>query len=79
MDVKPYTFAYSELKSATQDFNPSNKLGEGGFGSVYKVIPELSSTRTGNGIAKTYRNEYVRHRYSNIYICIFSKTLGIMI
>ncbi|CAN6846869.1 unnamed protein product [Brassica oleracea] len=36
MDVKPYTFAYSELKTATQDFNPSNKLGEGGFGSVYK-------------------------------------------
>ncbi|XP_033140588.1 probable LRR receptor-like serine/threonine-protein kinase At1g56130 isoform X2 [Brassica rapa] len=36
MDVKPYTFAYSELKSATQDFNPSNKLGEGGFGSVYR-------------------------------------------
>uniref|UniRef100_A0A1J3I779 non-specific serine/threonine protein kinase n=2 Tax=Noccaea caerulescens TaxID=107243 RepID=A0A1J3I779_NOCCA len=36
MDVKPYTFAYSELKSATQDFDPSNKLGEGGFGSVYK-------------------------------------------
>lgn len=37
MDVKPYTFSYSELKSATQDFDPSNKLGEGGFGSVYKV------------------------------------------
>ncbi|CAH8332409.1 unnamed protein product [Eruca vesicaria subsp. sativa] len=36
MDVKPYTFAYSELKSATEDFNLSNKLGEGGFGSVYK-------------------------------------------
>ncbi|EOA40634.1 hypothetical protein CARUB_v100108951mg, partial [Capsella rubella] len=36
MDVKPYTFTYSELKSATQDFDPSNKLGEGGFGSVYK-------------------------------------------
>ncbi|KAF8046438.1 hypothetical protein N665_3695s0001 [Sinapis alba] len=36
MNVKPYTFAYSELKTATQDFNPSNKLGEGGFGSVYK-------------------------------------------
>ncbi|KAH0898879.1 hypothetical protein HID58_048447, partial [Brassica napus] len=36
MDVKPYTFAYSELKTATQDFNPSDKLGEGGFGSVYK-------------------------------------------
>ncbi|KAL0680309.1 hypothetical protein Bca4012_008291 [Brassica carinata] len=36
MDVKPYTFTYSELKSATQDFDPSNKLGEGGFGPVYK-------------------------------------------
>ncbi|CAH8375784.1 unnamed protein product [Eruca vesicaria subsp. sativa] len=36
LDGRPYTFAYSELKSATQDFNPSNKLGEGGFGSVYK-------------------------------------------
>ncbi|CAH8348444.1 unnamed protein product [Eruca vesicaria subsp. sativa] len=36
MDVKPYTFTYSELKSATQDFDPANKLGEGGFGSVYK-------------------------------------------
>ena len=37
MDIKPYTFSYSELKNATQDFNPSSKLGEGGFGSVYKV------------------------------------------
>ena len=46
MDVKPYTFAYSELKNATRDFNPSNKLGEGGFGTVYKVSPELSSTET---------------------------------
>ncbi|KAL0877757.1 hypothetical protein Bca101_027463 [Brassica carinata] len=36
MEIKPYTFAYSELKSATQDFNLSNKLGEGGFGPVYK-------------------------------------------
>ncbi|XP_033128670.1 probable LRR receptor-like serine/threonine-protein kinase At1g56140 [Brassica rapa] len=36
MDIKPYTFSYSELKNATQDFNPSSKLGEGGFGSVYK-------------------------------------------
>ncbi|CAH2066548.1 unnamed protein product [Thlaspi arvense] len=36
MEIKPYTFTYSELKSATQDFNISNKLGEGGFGPVYK-------------------------------------------
>lgn len=31
-------FSYEELKSATQGFRPSCKIGEGGFGSVYKVI-----------------------------------------
>ncbi|KAL9452969.1 hypothetical protein AB3S75_008708 [Citrus x aurantiifolia] len=33
---KPNTFSYAELRSATQDFDPSNKLGEGGYGPVYK-------------------------------------------
>ncbi|TYJ13438.1 hypothetical protein E1A91_A10G052000v1 [Gossypium mustelinum] len=33
---RPNTFTYSELKAATEDFSPSNKLGEGGFGPVYK-------------------------------------------
>ncbi|KAE8719973.1 putative LRR receptor-like serine/threonine-protein kinase [Hibiscus syriacus] len=35
---RPNTFNYSELKAATKDFSPSNKLGEGGFGPVYKGI-----------------------------------------
>ncbi|XP_024023471.1 putative serine/threonine-protein kinase [Morus notabilis] len=29
-------FSYNELKSATNGFRSSNKIGEGGFGSVYK-------------------------------------------
>ncbi|XP_065618418.1 probable LRR receptor-like serine/threonine-protein kinase At1g56130 isoform X4 [Quercus suber] len=33
---RPNTFSYAELRSATDDFNPSNKLGEGGFGPVFK-------------------------------------------
>ncbi|KAF3451127.1 hypothetical protein FNV43_RR07217 [Rhamnella rubrinervis] len=33
---RPNTFSYAELKAATEDFSSSNKLGEGGFGSVYK-------------------------------------------
>ncbi|XWS19960.1 hypothetical protein CRYUN_Cryun31cG0060500 [Craigia yunnanensis] len=33
---RPNTFSYSELKAATEDFSPSKKLGEGGFGPVYK-------------------------------------------
>ncbi|GMN58771.1 hypothetical protein TIFTF001_027868 [Ficus carica] len=30
------TFSYAELRAATDDFNFSNKIGEGGFGPVYK-------------------------------------------
>ncbi|KAF3451125.1 hypothetical protein FNV43_RR07215 [Rhamnella rubrinervis] len=33
---RPNSFSYAELKAATEDFSSSNKLGEGGFGSVYK-------------------------------------------
>ncbi|XP_027910141.1 probable LRR receptor-like serine/threonine-protein kinase At1g56140 [Vigna unguiculata] len=36
IDTKPYTFTYSELKNATNDFSLENKLGEGGFGPVHK-------------------------------------------
>ncbi|KAJ0082633.1 hypothetical protein Patl1_11725 [Pistacia atlantica] len=34
---KPKTFSYAELRSATKDFSPPNKLGERRFGPVYKV------------------------------------------
>jgi hypothetical protein len=30
-------FRYEELRKATDDFNQINKLGQGGYGSVYKV------------------------------------------
>ncbi|KAJ8532663.1 hypothetical protein K7X08_012586 [Anisodus acutangulus] len=36
IDTRPYTFSHSELQAATGDFCSSNKLGEGGFGPVYK-------------------------------------------
>jgi hypothetical protein len=31
-------FDFSTIKVATEDFSIANKLGEGGFGAVYKVI-----------------------------------------
>ena len=33
----------STLRAATGDFDESNKLGEGGFGAVYKVLKEQPS------------------------------------
>lgn len=32
-------YSYNELKSATNGFSAANKVGEGGFGTVYKVLP----------------------------------------
>ncbi|CAD5315696.1 unnamed protein product [Arabidopsis thaliana] len=84
MDVKPYIFTYSELKSATQDFDPSNKLGEGGFGPVYKgnltdgrvVAVKLLSvgSRQGKGqfVAEIVAISSVLHRnLVKLYGCCF--------
>ncbi|KAG9450410.1 hypothetical protein H6P81_010375 [Aristolochia fimbriata] len=37
LNSKADMFSYVELRKATNDFNPLNKLGEGGFEPVYKV------------------------------------------
>lgn len=36
--VAPRKFCLKELRKATGNFNPKNKLGEGGFGKVYKGV-----------------------------------------
>lgn len=33
-------YKYREIRQATDDFSAENKIGEGGFGSVYKVNDE---------------------------------------
>jgi hypothetical protein len=38
---QPDVLSLTELKLATDDFNPQNIVGEGGYGLVYKV-PHLS-------------------------------------
>ncbi|XP_074296051.1 putative LRR receptor-like serine/threonine-protein kinase At1g56130 isoform X4 [Silene latifolia] len=38
LGINAKTFSYAELRSATGDFNSSNKLGEGGFGPVFKGV-----------------------------------------
>ncbi|KAL3358379.1 hypothetical protein AABB24_015483 [Solanum stoloniferum] len=34
-------YCYNDLKAATHGFRASNKIGEGGFGSVYKVKKKI--------------------------------------
>lgn len=31
-------FSFSEIEEATDNFNPSRKIGEGGYGSIYKGL-----------------------------------------
>ena len=40
--VEPFFMDLATIRSATDEFSDSNKLGKGGFGTVYKVIPFLS-------------------------------------
>lgn len=42
-NVDLHVFDLSTIVAATDNFSFSNKLGEGGFGSVYKVISSLGS------------------------------------
>ncbi|XP_012574858.1 probable LRR receptor-like serine/threonine-protein kinase At1g53430 isoform X2 [Cicer arietinum] len=58
LDLKTGYFSLRQIKAATNDFDPANKIGEGGFGPVYKgvlsdgyviAVKQLSSkSRQGN-------------------------------
>jgi hypothetical protein len=38
---RPNVFSYGELRTATENFSSNNLLGEGGYGSVYKVSSSI--------------------------------------
>jgi hypothetical protein len=45
IEGKPTIYSYNVLKTATKNFQAASKLGEGGFGAVYKVTSTQSSSR----------------------------------
>ncbi|XP_054815414.1 G-type lectin S-receptor-like serine/threonine-protein kinase At4g03230 isoform X2 [Prosopis cineraria] len=75
-DVKLPLFSFASVSAATNNFSPENRLGEGGFGPVYKLLNggevavKRLSARSGQGweelkneallIAKLQHNNLVR-------------------
>ncbi|KAG6709387.1 receptor-like serine/threonine-protein kinase SD1-6 [Carya illinoinensis] len=63
-DVELPLFSYESVLAATDNFSTANKLGEGGFGPVYKgkllrgqeIAVKMLSKRSGQGIEE-FRNE----------------------
>lgn len=37
MELQTVSFTLKQIKAATNNFDASNKIGEGGFGAVFKV------------------------------------------
>ncbi|KAL4599912.1 hypothetical protein ACB092_11G161200 [Castanea dentata] len=63
-DVELPLFSYESVSAATNNFSDANKLGEGGFGPVYKgkllkgqeIAVKMLSKRSGQGLEE-FRNE----------------------
>ncbi|XP_047942995.1 G-type lectin S-receptor-like serine/threonine-protein kinase At1g67520 [Salvia hispanica] len=59
-------FTYASIISATNNFSSNNKLGEGGFGPVYKgrtgegqdIAVKLLSRKSGQGLLE-FKNELI--------------------
>ncbi|CAN6690842.1 unnamed protein product [Malus baccata var. baccata] len=50
VDLQTGKFTFKQLKDATSNFNKANKIGEGGFGSVFKWIYGARICNAGFGI-----------------------------
>ncbi|KAJ0083026.1 hypothetical protein Patl1_10419 [Pistacia atlantica] len=67
-DLQTISFTLKQIKAATNDFDPANKVGEGGFGPVYKAcqlqqkekIMELVDPKLGSEYNKEEAERMIR-------------------
>ncbi|XP_054796734.1 cysteine-rich receptor-like protein kinase 2 isoform X2 [Prosopis cineraria] len=71
----PVTYSYQDLKSATKNFSDENKLGEGGFGIVYKEKKKgsLDWKQRYDIILGTARG--LAHLHEEFHICIIHRDI----
>ncbi|CAJ1962039.1 unnamed protein product [Sphenostylis stenocarpa] len=53
-DIQAGNFSLEHIRAATNDFSSANKIGEGGFGPVYKVSANLDATMQGQLLDGTF-------------------------
>lgn len=67
----PHEFRLKELKSATANFNPKNKLGQGGFGTVYRGFLHDSNKEV--AVKRVSKNSYQGRRQFMAEVTTFSR------
>ena len=67
--VKSLQFDFSIIKVATNDFSKANKLGQDGFGVVYKVILYYNiMDEKYTIISQSYSNSLLNLDYTNFFL-----------
>ena len=66
--VESLQFDFSTIRVATDDFSEANKLGQGGFGVVYKVIVYYNiMDETYTIISQNYSNFFLNLDYTKFF------------
>lgn len=70
-------FSFSAIKTATDYFAESNKLGEGGYGPVYKAILQFPALNRLQSVIVLLACQvsiiYLQHVYGNCRVSCFKK------
>ncbi len=64
--MQPTLYSYNVLKVATKDFHHDNKLGQGAFGTVFKVCLLTSCPCTIHNLINVSSNLHLKNKLNEI-------------